>query len=311
MMRAVWALLLCCCVTQGQPTEALRTCCDPHLPPQHQPAWPFFLQMRWHARGAQVALDVSRGVAFMHSQGVVWAGEGCQQGDADQGLRLARLMCCGPQIHGHAKRGPSLHVCPPAAEAAVASLFPTPASTLSHASPPPLACPSTAILPQPDCKPGNVLLTDSWRAKVTDLGTSRLLRGHSTAQSSATPAYAGEVSPSVCNEVAGRMACRLEECMGVNLPAAKLHIKHTGSEQPPASRRHPHTVTPLPPPLPLPAAPEQLLNGRVGLPSDVFSLGLLLHDLCTGEQPALAVGGEGRACYRRPLAHGGVRGRGM
>ncbi|PRW39166.1 serine threonine- kinase receptor isoform A [Chlorella sorokiniana] len=121
-------------------------------------------EMRWHARGAGVALDVCRGVAFMHSQGVVWA----------------------------------------------------------------------------DCKPGNVLLTADWQAKVTDLGTSRLLRGNSTAQSSATPAY---------------------------------------------------------------AAPEQLLNGRVGLPSDVFSLGLLLHDLCTGEQPALISTG-GMASYRRSLEPG-------
>lgn len=57
---------------------------------------------------------------------------------------------------------------------------------------------------------------------------------------------------------------------------------------------------------PLPAAPEQLLNGRVGLPSDVFSLGLLLHDLCTGEQPALVSSAEGRACWRRPLQPGQV-----
>ena len=57
-----------------------------------------------------------------------------------------------------------------------------------------------------------------------------------------------------------------------------------------------HTWAPCPHPCPpLPAAPEQLLNGRVGLPSDVFSLGLLLHDLCTGEQPALVSSVEGRA----------------
>lgn len=71
-----------------------------------------------------------------------------------------------------------------------------------------------------------------------------------------------------------------------------------------------HTWAPCPHPCPpLPAAPEQLLNGRVGLPSDVFSLGLLLHDLCTGEQPALVSSVEGRACWRRPLQPGQVSGR--
>lgn len=76
---------------------------------------------------------------------------------------------------------------------------------------------------------------------------------------------------------------------------------------------HMYTGSRLSPPafpaLPCPgtaAAPEQLLNGRVGLPSDVYSLGLLLHDLCTGEPPAL-LGGEGRACHRRPLVPGQVR----
>lgn len=105
-------------------------------------------ELRWYGRGGQVALDVCRGMAFMHSQGVVWA----------------------------------------------------------------------------DCKPGNVLLTADWRAKVTDLGTSRLLRGTSTAQVAATLAY---------------------------------------------------------------AAPEQLLNGRVSLASDAYSLGLALYDICCGEQAPL------------------------
>lgn len=73
------------------------------------------MQLRWGGRGAQVALDVCRGLAFLHTQRVVWA----------------------------------------------------------------------------DCKPSNVLLTEGWQAKVTDLGTSRLLRGHSTAQPAATLAYAG------------------------------------------------------------------------------------------------------------------------
>lgn len=76
---------------------------------------------------------------------------------------------------------------------------------------------SPALRPAADCKPGNVLLTAGFRAKVTDLGASRLLRGHSTAAVAGTQAY---------------------------------------------------------------AAPEQLLNGRVSLASDVYSLALVIQDIC-------------------------------
>jgi serine/threonine protein kinase len=82
---------------------------------------------------------------------------------------------------------------------------------------------SPALRPAADCKPGNVLLTAGFRAKVTDLGASRLLRGHSTAAVAGTQAY---------------------------------------------------------------AAPEQLLNGRVSLASDVYSLALVIQDICSGEPPA-------------------------
>lgn len=141
-----------------------------------------------------------------------------------------------------------------------------------------------------------MLLTDCWRAKVTDLGTSRLLRGHSTAQSSATPAYAGE----------GREdGWTWQFFQGVHREG---QLDRPGAA-PGWSNLAPGDAQGIPP-HPSLAAPEQLLNGRVGLPSDVFSLGLLLHDLCTGEQPSL-VGEEGRACYRRPLEPGRVSGRGV
>ena len=55
---------------------------------------------------------------------------------------------------------------------------------------------------------------------------------------------------------------------------------------------------------PVSTAPEQLLSGRVTLASDVYSLGLLLHDLLTGEAPAPTLGVDTK---RHPLVAGQVR----
>ena len=128
------------------------------------------LQMRWHARGGQVALDVCLGVAFMHSQGVVWAGEPHPIERAAVARKCHTVLRC--------LQTASVRALAVAGGCQAYSPRPLP---LPRPSPPPA-----------DCKPGNVLLTDGWRAKVTDLGTSRLLHGNSTAQSAATPAYAGE-----------------------------------------------------------------------------------------------------------------------
>lgn len=120
-----------------------------------------------------------------------------------------------------------------------------------------------------DCKPGNVLLTADWRAKVTDLGTSRLLRGTSTAQVAATLAYAG---------ARRRLVPLLPLLLGplllphLLLPRL-LMLAVPGTPSPSAQPQASPWDRSL-------AAPEQLLNGRVSLASDAYSLGLALYDIC-------------------------------
>lgn len=104
----------------------------------------------------------------MHSQGVVWAGEP-RLLPAPGAAGLQRILhCSGQAWDSRGALGGQGATCP-----GIQLSWPM----LSWHT---------------DCKPSNVLLTDGWQAKVADLGTSRLLRGTSTAQSCATPAYAGE-----------------------------------------------------------------------------------------------------------------------